>query len=69
VAGSDGLVDLDNLLSVHPLSQSNWEFHDPEDSGDMSPQEEEEDSNDENNWRNDYPESDQRFVELISVHI
>jgi hypothetical protein len=70
VAGSDGLVDLDNLLSVHPLSQSNWEYQDPEDASDMSPEEEDEDdSNDENNWRNDYPDSDHRFVELISVHI
>ncbi|PNF27194.1 hypothetical protein B7P43_G06489 [Cryptotermes secundus] len=57
VAGSEGLVDLDNL-SVHPLSQSYWEYQDPEDSSDMSPEEEDEDSNDENNWRNDYPDSD-----------
>jgi hypothetical protein len=68
MAGSDGLVDLDNL-SVHPLSQSNWEYQDPEDSSDMSPEEDEDDSNDENNWRNDYPDSDHRFVELVSVHI
>jgi len=69
VAGSDGLVDLDNLLSVHPLSQSDWVYHDPEDSSDMASEEEDEDdSNDENNWRNDYPDSDHRFVEFISIH-
>jgi hypothetical protein len=69
MAGSDGLVDLDNLLSVHPLSQSDWEYQDPEDSSDMSSEEEDEgDSNDENNWHNDYPDSDRRFVELISLH-
>jgi hypothetical protein len=61
VAGSDGLVDLDNL-SVHPFSQSHWEYQDPEDSSE-SPEEDDDDSNDENNWRNDYPDSDHRFVE------
>jgi hypothetical protein len=43
VAGSDGLVDLDNLLSVRPLPQSNWEYQDPAEKND--------DSGDENNWR------------------
>jgi hypothetical protein len=70
MAGSDGLVDPDNLLSVHPFSESNWEYQDPGDLSDMSPEEEDQDdSNDENNWRNDYPDSDHRFVEFISVHI
>jgi hypothetical protein len=65
MAGSDGLVDLDNLLSVHPLSHTNWGCQDLEDSSDMSPEEDDDDSNDENNWRNDYPDSDHRFVELV----
>jgi hypothetical protein len=70
VTESDGLVDLDNLLSVHPVSQSNWEYEDHEDSSDMTPEEDDDDDpNDENNWRNDYPDSDHRFVELISVYI
>jgi hypothetical protein len=69
IAGSDGLVNLDNL-SVHPLYQSNWEYYNPEDSSDISAEEEDEDdSNDENNWRNDYPDSDHRFGEFISIHI
>ncbi|XP_069691636.1 probable RNA polymerase II nuclear localization protein SLC7A6OS [Periplaneta americana] len=66
VAGSDGLVDLDNLLSVHPLRQADWTYYNPEDSSDMSQEdddEEEEDSNDENNWRNDYPDSDHSINE------
>lgn len=69
IAGSDGLVNLDSL-SVHLLSQSNWEYYSREDSSDMSPEEEEDedDSNDENNWRNDYPDSDHRFGEFISIH-
>ena len=62
VAGTGELVDLDNL-SIHPFSQSCWEYIDPEDSSDMLHEEDEDDSNDENNWRNDYPDSDHRFVD------
>jgi hypothetical protein len=69
VEGSDGLGDVDSLLSVRPLPQSYWEYQDPEDSSAMSSEEEEDDFNDENNWSNHYPDSDQRFVELVSVHI
>jgi hypothetical protein len=59
VEGSDWLVDVDSLLSVHPLPQSYWEYQDPEDSSDMSSEEDDYDSNDESNWRNNYPDSDQ----------
>lgn len=67
VAETNELADLDNL-SIHPFSQSDWEYLDPEDSSDMLHEEEDEDdSNDENNWRNDYPDSDHRFVESLSI--
>ena len=67
VAGTDDLVDLDNL-SIHPYSHSDWEYLDHEDSSDILDEEEDEDdSNDENNWRNDYPDSDHRFIESISI--
>ncbi|XP_021940024.1 probable RNA polymerase II nuclear localization protein SLC7A6OS, partial [Zootermopsis nevadensis] len=62
--GSDALINIETL-SVHPLAQSDWEYHNPEDSSDMSAEEEEaeDDSNDENNWHNDYPDSDHSFNE------
>jgi hypothetical protein len=63
VAGTNELADLDNL-SIHPFSQSDWQYRDSDDSDDVLHEEEDEDnSNDENNWRNDYPDSDHRFVD------
>lgn len=66
MAGTDELVDLDDL-SIHPLSQSHWEYLDPDDSSDMLHEEDEDDSNDESNWRNDYPDSDHRLIQFICI--
>jgi hypothetical protein len=54
-----GLVDLDSSLNV----ESHWRYEDRDSSDVTSGEEDEDDSNSENNWRNDYPDSDDRFVE------
>ncbi|KAJ9597957.1 hypothetical protein L9F63_011196, partial [Diploptera punctata] len=59
-----GVLHLDESMSIRPLYQSEWEYRNKDDSSDSGPEvEEEDDSNDENNWRNDYPDSDHSIDE------
>jgi hypothetical protein len=53
---------------LNPLYESEWVYLYP-DEPDEGVQEDEDDPNDENNWRNDYPDSDHSFVEVIFVYI
>ena len=57
-------VLLDNLLSVHEVNMEDFvnEANVDEDEPFLGNLDDDEDSNEESNWRNDYPDSDNRYL-------